>query len=235
MIRKFCLAALVLATAACGGGPPELGQAPNVAYVQADAMPAPVNGGEGYVYALGPMDKISVEIVGLPDMRRDITVDGQGFVSIPIAGAVSATGLTPTELAGVIEERLRARYVRDPQALVNLVEGNSNVVTLEGQVRQPGLYPLRSETTLSQAIATAGGEDDLAKISIIILQRQVDGQEYIGLYDLQAIRYGNYADPIVYPGDTIVVDESRSRRTLDTFQGITNLLTTPLIILSRQL
>lgn len=235
MIRTTCLVALAMATAACAGGIPELGQAPTVEYIEADAMPVQGSGDGTYVYGLGPMDKVSVEIVGMPDMRRELTVDGQGFISVPIAGSISATGFTPTELAAVIEARLRERYVRDPQVLVNLIEGNSNVVTLEGQVKQPGLYPIRSKTTLSQAVALAGGEDELARISVVILQREVGGQEYIGLYDLRAIRYGNYADPVIYPGDRIVIDESRSRRTLDTFQGVTNLLTTPLIILSRQL
>ncbi|UOR14982.1 polysaccharide biosynthesis/export family protein [Qipengyuania aquimaris] len=235
MIRKFHLVALALATAACSGGVPELGQAPGIDYVEAEAMPEPTNRDGQYVYALGVLDKIDFEIVGLPDMSRQLTVDGQGFVSIPIAGYVSAAGLTPSELATEIESRLKDAYVRNPQVLVNLVEANSNVVTLEGQVKQPGLYPVRSATTLSQAIAAAGGEDDLARISIVILQRKVNGEEYIGLYDLRGIRYGNYADPMIYPGDKIVVDESRSRRTLDTFQGVTNLLTTPLIILSRQL
>lgn len=236
-MRRIQVTVLALALSACAGGPPELGLAPTVEYAQADAMPVPAEAGAGgrYQFRLGPLDRISVEDSGIAESLRELVIDPQGFVSFPYAGPVEAQGLTAAELAVRIEEQMRRRYVRNPQIVVNLVEVNSNLITVEGQVRQPGQYPLARETTLAQAVAKAGGEGELARISTIILFREVEGQEYVGLYDLRAIRYGNYADPVVFPGDRIVIDESRSRRFFDTFQGVSNLLTTPLIILSRQI
>lgn len=236
MKRIICLAVLALSVSACGGNK-EYGLAPNTQLTQAEAMPLPVGveSDGGFIYALGPLDKITIEVTGLPDMRRDVTVDAQGMVAFPMAGSIEARGLTPTQLARQIEDRLRQNYVRTPEVQVNLVESTSNVITLDGQVNQPGLYPVYRQTSLSQAVARAGGEGQLARISTVMLFREVGDAEYLGLYDLRAIRYGNYADPQVYPGDRIVVDESQTRRWINSVQGVTNLLTTPLIILSRQL
>lgn len=235
MNSKYFLVAASLAVAGCAGGPPEVGLAPSVEYVQTAELPKPTGVGQdgAYLYALGPLDKIQVEIVGLPDMSRDLIIDAQGNVSVPIVGAVSAAGLTPVQLAEVLEAKLRQNFVRDPDVIVNLVEVTSNYITVDGQIRRPGIYPVYRDQTLTQLIAQAGGESDFARISTVIVLREVAGQEYVGLYNVGAIRYGNYADPAVYPGDRIVVDESRTRRFLDTIQGVTQLLTTPLILLQR--
>ena len=235
MNPKFVLAAAVFAVTGCSSGPPALGLAPTVEYVQAGAMPQPEKvGADGsFLYALGPLDKVEVEVVGMPDLTRQLSVDAQGFLSVPLAGAVKATGLTPVELAGILEERMRQNYLRDPDVVVNLVESTSNAITLDGQVRRPGIYPVYRDQTLTQAIAVAGGENDFARVTTVIVFREVSGQKYVGLYDVRAIRRGNYADPSVYPGDRVVVDESQTRRFLDTIQGVTNLLTTPLVLLSR--
>ena len=123
MNPKFVLAAAVFAVTGCSSGPPELGLAPTVEYVQAGAMPQPEKvGADGsFLYALGPLDKVEVEVVGMPDLTRQLSVDAQGFLSVPLAGAVKATGLTPVELAGILEEELtRARAVAGTAAVLTL-------------------------------------------------------------------------------------------------------------------
>lgn len=236
MKRMIFLAAVALAVSGCGGKQ-EFGLNPSTELTQASEMPLPSGiGSDGqFIYALGPLDKITVEVTGLPDLRRDVTVDAQGFIAFPMAGTVEASGLTPAQLAIRLEQKLRENFVRDPRVQVNLVESTSNYITLDGQVNNPGEYPVYRDTSLMQAVARASGEGKLANVTTVMLFRQVGDAEYLGLYDLRAIRYGNYADPTVYPGDKIVVDESRTLRLLDTLQGVTNLLTTPLIVLSRQL
>ncbi len=198
-------------------------------------MPPPAGAGPDgrFVYKIGALDTISIEVDGLPDLRREIVVDGQGMVAYPMAGAVSAEGLTTVELAGVLEDRLRTAHVRDPRVSVNLVTPTSNVLTVDGQVKKPGLFPVYRDMTLTQAVALAGGENDFARLSIVLVFREVGDQQYVGLYDLKAIRYGNYADPRVYPEDKIVISESETRRLLQALQGVTSLLTTPAVILLR--
>src|SRR5687767_8103620 len=98
MMRKICLAAMLLPLGACGGTP-RVGMAPTVEQAPQNELPAP--GGlaaDGqFVYGLGPLDKISIEVDGLPDLLREVVVDGQGMVSYPLAGSVKAAGLTTTQ------------------------------------------------------------------------------------------------------------------------------------------
>jgi polysaccharide export outer membrane protein len=234
MIRTTCLAAVLLVLGGCGGTPP-IAQSPAVERAAGDQLPLPagVGPGAGYVYRLGALDSISIEVDGLPDLRREVVVDGQGMISYPLAGSVPAAGLTGTELADVLEQRLRAAYVRDPKVSVNVVEAVSNVLTVDGQIRRPGLYPVYRDMSLMQAVALAGGENDYARTSVVLVFREVSDRQYVGLYDLRAIRLGNYADPSVYPGDKIVISEDETRRLLASLQGVTGLLTTPLVLLLR--
>lgn len=235
MMRRLCIAAAFLVLGGCGGAP-RIAMAPTVEQAPGNELPVPAGlGPDGrYVYQLGALDAISIEVDGLPDLRREVVVDGQGMVSYPMAGFVSAEGLTTTQLADVLADRLRAAHVRDPKVSVNVVTPTSNMLTVDGQVRKPGLFPVYREMTLMQAVAQAGGENDFAAISYVLIFREVGGRQYVGLYDLKAIRFGNYADPKVFPDDKIVVSESEARRILSLVQPFVTLVTTPLVLLLRR-
>lgn len=235
MIRKLGLVAALFAVGGCGGTPP-IGMAPGIEPAPLNQLPSPIDlGADGsYLHRLGALDKISIEVEGMPDLLREVVVDGEGVISYPMAGSVQAAGLTTTELARALEDKMRANYVREPRVSVNMVQAVSNVVTVDGQVNEPGLYPIYRDMTLSQTVAMASGETDLARTSVVLIFREVEGQQYVGLYDLRAIRFGNYADPPVFPEDRVVVSEDEARRFLQTIQPLMTLLTTPLIYLVRR-
>lgn len=235
MIRKACLVAALLAVTGCGGTPP-IAMAPRVEEAPGNELPVPAGVGPdgAYTYELGPLDKISIEVDGMPDLLREVVVDGQGMIAYPMAGSVSTTGLTTTQLARALEARMRENHVRDPKVSVNIVEATSNVLTVDGQVKRPGLYPVYRDMTLMQAVALAEGETEFARTSIVLIFREAEGLQYVGIYDLNAIRLGNYADPRVYPDDKVMVSESEARRLLQTIQPFVTLVTTPLIYLIRK-
>ena len=232
-VKTACLAAMALALTACGT--PDIGMDPRIARATNDVLPVPSTlGPDGeYMYVLGAFDQVTVELAGMENMQRTVTIDGQGMISYPLAGSVRASGLTTTELALRLEDRLRQRYVRDPSVVVNLAEQQSHIVTVDGQVKQPGLFPVTRDMTLMQTVALAGGETDNAQSSAVLVFREVDGQDYVGLYNLQAIRLGNYPDPRIYPDDKVTVSTNQARQLLGSLQGVTGLLTTPLLILLR--
>jgi polysaccharide export outer membrane protein len=178
------------------------------------------------------MDRLSIDVFGMPEVGRDnIQVDASGQISFPLVGSIAAIGRTPDELASEIEAGLRSNHVRNPQVSVNLVETVSRVVTVDGQVTRPGLYPAVGSMTLMRAVAIAGGMSEFANLEDVVVFRTVDGQRMAGLYNLKAIRAGTYADPEVYADDVIVVGDSPSRRLFrDIIQG-SSLLTTPLLLL----
>lgn len=221
----------------CASRGPDLGLAPGqISAVQAreGGLPAPTGpdvAPEGRPYLVGPFDEMRIEVFGVEDLSRDIQVDGSGRISFPLVGVIDASGKTPIQLEQEIATRLRG-YVRDPQVSVNLTETVSQVVTVDGEVRQPGLYPVLGRMTLMRAIATARGTSEFAQQSHVLVFRRVNGQDMVGLYNLGAIRQGVYADPEIYAGDVVVVDEARARRMFQSFlQVAPTILSAPLVAL----
>lgn len=182
-------------------------------------------------YRIGPLDQLAISIFGMPDLSQAVHVDSDGRIALPLVGPIQAAGKTPEELSNVIEERLRGRYVRDPQVSVNVSEVVSQVLTVDGQVREPGLYPLVGDMTLMRAIASAKGTSEFARLSDVVIFRTVGDRQMAALYNLAAIRRGTYPDPIVYAGDVIVVGDSPSRRLFRDILQASPLITTPIIAL----
>ena len=181
-------------------------------------------------YRIGPLDKLSVAVFGVPDLSGKFETDAAGKLSLPLIGEVDASGQTPTELAGAIGQRLRARYVRNPQVTVNLEETQSQVFTVDGQVTQPGTYPIVGNMSLTKAVATAKGAGEYARLEDVVVFRTVKGQRLAALYNLDAIRKGLYADPQIYANDLIIVGDSKTRRKWQQFVTVSPLFTTPLIL-----
>lgn len=234
MSRIVVTCAALALLSACGGAPP-VAQASSVDLVNAQSLPRPDDGyaRSSSLSALGAYDKVSIEPFGMPDLLREVVVDAEGVISYPLAGRIQAAGLTTSQLADRIEDAMRANSVRDPRVSVNVVEIQSKQIAVDGEVGRPGLYPVTRELTLVEAIALAGGTSEFARTSDVIVFREVGGQQYAGLYNLEGIRRGNYPDPEVLPSDRVVVSASRTRALLDSLQGVTGLITTPLILLVR--
>jgi len=227
-------ALLLLATAACAT--PQMGQSPDTQFLDSASLPMPHRAdmlSASRPYLIGPFDKLNIDVFGVEELAREVQIDASGRLSFPLIGVVEAAGLTPGELAAAIETRLAGRFVRQPQVTVNLMETVSQVITVDGEVKEPGLYPVIGNMTLIRAVATAGGTTQLAGLENVVVFRTVDGQRYARLYNLKAIRMGNYEDPQMYANDVIVVSESTARRLFRDLLTAAPLLTTPIIALTR--
>lgn len=178
---------------------------------------------------IGPLDTIEVDVFGIPDLRREMQVDASGRIAMPIAGTVDARGKTAGELAQAIEAALRARYVRDPQVTVNIKSSVSQVVTIDGQVVEPGLYPVTNQMTLMRVVASAKGFSEFARQEDVVILRTVGDKRMAGLYNVAAIRRGAYDDPPIYANDVIIVGDSPQRRLFRDFVAVAPLLAAPLI------
>lgn len=224
---------MLLFIPACAG-PAVLGGSPDVTVVSEDGLPEPTRVDQlssNRAYLIGPFDKLKIDVFGIEDLSKEVQIDASGRLSFPLIGVVKASGLTPEELADEIERRLKGRYVRNPEVTVNLEETVSQVITVDGQVDKPGLYPVIGRMTLMRAVATAGGTSEFAKLNDVVIFRTVNGEQLAGLYNLKAIRRGNYGDPEVFANDVIVVGDSQARRLFQNLIQASPLITTPLIIL----
>ena len=213
------------------------GEAPNVEAVEGGSLPPPK--AENVTastreFLVGPLDKVTIDVFGVEELsNREVQVDAAGDVSFPLVGTVDVAGRSPREIARLIEDRLRGEYIRDPQVSVNVLETVSQVLTVDGQVEEPGLYPVMGEMTLLQAVATAGGTTEYARSENVVVFRNVGEQRYAGLYNLEGIRRGNYPDPEIFPSDVVVVGESAALRRLDRVLQVVPLITSPLVLLLR--
>lgn len=238
-MRNFGLPAAMLAAllGGCAYGPKagDIGETGYAQVLNQTDLPVPSEHdtiGTARAYVIGPQDELVIDVYGIEDlMKREVVVDAAGRISFPIAGTVVAAGLTPEQLASELQSRLQSGFVRNPQVTVNVKEAVSQLVTVDGQVMRPGNYPVLPDMTLMRTVASAQGLAEFAKMDDVVVLRNIGGQHYAGLYNLSAIRRGNYKDPVIYANDIVIVGDSVQRRMFKDFLTLLPALTSPLIYL----
>lgn len=232
-MRRIHIILLIAATLSACGGRQQLVSTDRLTVVPDSAgLPAP---GRGDLTApdrpslIGPLDTIQVDVFNVPDLSREMQVDASGRISMPLVGTIDARGKTAAELADAVEASLRGRYVRNPEVTVNIRSSVSQVVTVNGQVVEPGLYPVTNQMTLLRAIASAKGLSEFAKQDDVVILRTVGGRKMAGLYNVAAIQRGMYDDPAIYANDVVVVGDSPQRRLFRDLVSLSPILAAPLI------
>lgn len=232
MLRISTQLFLALCLAACGGREPLVSTERLTVVANTVALPPPNRAdltAADRPALIGPLDTIQVDVFNVPDLTRELQVDAGGRISMPLVGTLDARGKTADELSRSIEQSLRGRYVRNPEVTINIKSSVSQVVTVDGQVVEPGLYPVTNQMTLMRAIASAKGMSEFARQDDVVILRTVEGHRMAGLYNMAAIRRGAYDDPAIYANDVIVVGDSPQRRMFKDIVSLTPLLAAPLI------
>ena len=169
-------------------------------------------------YRIGAQDLLVISVFGVEELTKEVRVNSNGQISLPLVGGMMAGGRTIPELERELAKKYSDGYLQNPQVSVFVKEFTSQRVTLEGAVAKPGIYPITGKTTLLQAIALAGGIDDkTADLGGIVLMRQVDGKRMAAAYDLRQVRRGVVDDPVIFGDDIVVVEQSASKTALRRF------------------
>ncbi|MEO7247513.1 MAG: polysaccharide biosynthesis/export family protein [Novosphingobium sp.] len=165
-----------------------------------------------YDIPLGPLDIVRINVFRVAEISGEYQVDGAGLVKLPLIGEVSVRDQNASQFGRTLEKIYSAKYLNNPDITVRVVNTNQLNVTIEGGVNAPGIYALPNRTTLLGAIALAKGvvtgEANPKRVGIF---RKRDGKTLAAAFDIVSIRHGEMVDPQVYPGDTIVVDGSKTR------------------------
>lgn len=168
-------------------------------------------------YSIGPSDKLSLSVFGVEGLSfPEIHVDAGGNLQLPLIGSVRAAGLTSAELSREIERRLGERYLRHPQVMVSVTQAAAQKVTVDGAVTKPGVYEMRGQTTLVQAVAMAEGATPVADLNSVAVFRTVEGRRMVAVFSLRDIRNAQTPDPVLLGDDIVVVDTSRLSANLQT-------------------
>lgn len=210
------LAALcALLLAACASNPPASSVVHTVPAGAQAFDPAALLGPEAMQYHLGPGDLLEITVFQVKDFNKvKARVDGTGDIDLPLAGVVKVGGLTVNQARQAITQRLAETYLQDPQVSVYLRKAADQRFTVDGAVHKPGVYPMVGQMNLLQAIAIAQGPTTLANYSRVVIFRTIDGKPMAARFDLDRIRAGRMIDPVLYPNDIVVVDESGLKSTL---------------------
>ncbi len=170
--------------AAAGNGAPATGSEPTDSYV------------------IGQADEIEVQVWQEPDLSRTAIVRADGMLSLPLVNDVKAEGLTVKALRELLTKRY-AEMVTDPVVSVIVARPTSATFFVTGKVAKPGEYALFKETTVLQAVATAGGFTEWAKTGKLKVIRKGGQPIHVNYDDIVS---GDMLQNITLQrGDTLVV------------------------------
>ena len=119
-------------------------------------------------YTLGPGDVLRVNVYDNPDLSQEVTIEADGAFSYPLIGRVQAAGLPVRQLEGLLAKRFAEGYLVSPQVGVTVTQHKSQQVYVMGAVSKPGPYALQRQTTLLEALSTAGGPTPEAGFEVVL-------------------------------------------------------------------
>jgi len=206
------LAASLLA--ACASGPRRADTVTAASVVDPVALSGQPGPADPTSYVIGATDLLNISVFQVPDLSlEEARVDASGSIQMPLVGSVAAAGRTPDQLAREIEAQLGGRYLQNPRVSVTVAEAASQKVTVDGAVTKPGVYVMRGQTTLLQAVAMAEGPNEVADLRSVAVFRTTPAGRMVAVFDLKAIRAGQAVDPVLLGDDVVVVDTSRLSET----------------------
>lgn len=200
-IQTFLLSAVLLCA--------PLAHAQDTSAQKPDASAKPVavsSAGVDTDYKIGPQDMLRIDVWKEPDISRTIPVRPDGKISLPLLNDVQASGLTAMQLAGSLRESL-TKYLTNPQVTVTVTEINSRRVYITGEVSRAGALPLLPNMTALQALSSAGGFTQFAKLKDIYVLRTEGGKQVKHAFNYKEVVKGKLAEQniLLQPGDVIVV------------------------------
>jgi polysaccharide export outer membrane protein len=171
----------------------------------AAAVAGPVSVPLAHTSQISSGDLLELDVFDTPELSGKLRVDEGGNVALPLAHDLPVAGLTAEQASRKIEARFReAAVLKDPHASVTVLESATQGITIMGEVRNPGVYPLVGARDLLDLISQAGGLTSQAGKDIIITHRSdLNHPITVRLGSKPGSPSGVNVD--IQPGDTIVV------------------------------
>jgi protein involved in polysaccharide export with SLBB domain len=161
-------------------------------------------------YRITPGDVLEIAFPFVPELTQTVTVQPDGYIPLKDAGDLRVQGRTVAQVKADVHDAYKD-IVREPKFNVTLKEFEKPYFVVSGEVEKPNRYELRGATTLTQALAMAGGTKAGANRSQIVLYRRFneDGVDAKKVNVARMLSKKDLSeDPLLRPGDTIVVPKS---------------------------
>lgn len=162
-------------------------------------------------HQLRKSDSFDLELEFSPELNQTVSVQPDGYITLKAVGTIFAEGLTIPELTEKIQ-RAYAGILHEPVVTIELKDFDKPYFVVSGQVGKPGKYDLRSDLTVTQAVAVAGGFTEASKHSQVVLFRPSEN----GLTEARLINVKKMLktrdlteDIHLQPGDMVYVPQNR--------------------------
>ena len=154
---------------------------------------------------IGPGDLLHILVYDTPEMEQRARVTDGGNIPFSFLGNVSVGGLTPEQAQERIQNQLvSVGIMKHPQVMVRVEAYATQNASVMGQVLKPGVYEIDTRRSVVDVLALAGGLTDMADRHITI-ERAGSKKETVDYYYANAANSALAEDPMVYPGDIVVV------------------------------
>jgi len=168
----------------------------------------PVVGGTAHALQISAGDLLDVNVFDTAELSGRLRVNEHGSIELPIAGDLVVSGLTADQAGHAIEQKLlSANILRDPHVSVNVLEYATQGVTVLGEVKNPGVYPLLGTHGLLDLVSAAGGVTPNAGKAVTVTHRADPEHPQIVNMESKPGKTDAYIVD-VRPGDTIVVSHA---------------------------
>ncbi|MBU1087805.1 MAG: polysaccharide biosynthesis/export family protein [Candidatus Omnitrophica bacterium] len=162
-------------------------------------------------YLLDVSDVIEVVVWRNEDLSRVLKIRPDGRISLPLAGEIKASGLTPQQLSDLIAATLERKYILNPQVTVIVQKVESKTILVLGHVNKPGQYSISEKVTALQAIAKAGGNSQFGHMESVVVVRNAYAMKP-AIYNINLQKSMNEAnfsnDMALQPGDIVYVPKN---------------------------
>lgn len=160
-------------------------------------------------YRLQCQDVLSISFALSPEFdQKAVTVEPDGYIALNGTHNLYVRDLTVPETEQAAKNAY-AGILHDPIIVVDLIDFQRPVFTVLGQVSKPGMYDLRRDITITEAVATAGGLNAGAKTQLLLLRRVAPAWSEVKNLNLKQILHGkNISEDVhVQPGDILFIPE----------------------------
>jgi len=165
-------------------------------------------------YQLSVGDTLDINFRFTPEFNQTATIQPDGYISLRDISDLRAAGRTVPELTELLKKRY-SRILHDPVLTVTLTQFEKPYFIANGELKSPGKYDLRTNTTVLEAVGMAGGFNEKSKHSQVLLFRRVSDQWMpVKILDVKAmLKSGDLSEDLrLRPGDMIYVPKNTASK-----------------------
>ncbi|HAH07116.1 MAG TPA: hypothetical protein DCM05_11455 [Elusimicrobia bacterium] len=167
------------------------------------------------VYPVGVGDVVSINVFPVEEYSREVTVQPDGKIELPLVGSLPVKGLNAREIQTLLESGF-SKFVANPKITVNVRRFAGRRVAIIGQINSPGYYEFRDGLNLLELVSMAGGPKDMAKPSQTTILRQGGREAEAVQVNLAAVLRGDPDRNLqLKPGDIVYIPKSSFTRSAE--------------------